>query len=51
MPGFVISKFYDSRLLFENPADGPSAQTPKLRNLINRIVLLEGIAWSLVLTI
>jgi hypothetical protein len=40
VPRLMIVDFHDARLLLENPADGLLAQSPQLRDLIDRIMLL-----------
>ena len=45
----VIGELYYTRLLFEDPTNGLLAQTPQVRDLVDRIVFLEGIACDLVL--
>src|SRR5260370_1256565 len=49
VPGLVIVDLYDSSLLFEDPANSFLTQSPKMRNLVDRVVLLERIACRFVL--
>src|SRR5260370_35765304 len=49
VPGLEIVDLYDSRLLFEDPANSFLTQSPDMRNLVDRVVLLERIACRFVL--
>lgn len=47
--GPVVGEFYHTGLVFENPADGFLAQSPQVRNLVDRVVFFERIARGVVL--